>query len=99
MNVARASHPRFDRARHAGETAAPLDWAMTCDRAPQVHAFHDGQLGPVERAAFEAHLAECAACAELLGELRAVSRHISTARLPEMPASSLQHYYQAWVVS
>jgi anti-sigma factor RsiW len=71
---------------------------MTCDRETQVHAYHDRQLGPVGRQDLEDHLAECAACAQLLAELRAVSRLVSTATLPDVSAASADHYYAAWNV-
>lgn len=73
---------------------------MTCDRTAQVHAFHDGQLGPAARESFEAHLADCAACAQLLGEVRAVSRLIASTSLPEVPGdTSITRYYAAWDAS
>ena len=43
----------------------------------------DGDLGPGERAALEAHLAECPECARTLAELRAVVQEAG--ELPEMP--------------
>ena len=72
---------------------------MTCDRTAQVHAYHDGQLGPAARGEFESHLAACAACAQLLDELRSISRLISAAPLPDVPLTSNEHYYEAWHVS
>ena len=72
---------------------------MTCDRTAQVHAYHDGQLGPAGRADFEDHLAGCDACAQLLGELRGVSRLVSTAPLPRVSGARAQRYYSAWDVS
>src|SRR5688572_1509693 len=71
---------------------------MTCDRTEQVHAYHDGQLGSAARAEFEQHLAGCAGCAQLLGELRSISRLIATAPLPDVPFAN-ERYYEAWHVS
>lgn len=74
---------------------------MTCDREPQVHAYHDRQLGPAAREAFELHLTECAACGALLADLRAVSRMIASAPLPDVPAGGVdvRRYYAAWDAS
>jgi anti-sigma factor RsiW len=72
---------------------------VTCDRQAQVHAYHDRQLGPSARESFEAHLAECADCAQLLGEVRAVSRLIASASLPEVSNASISRYYAAWNAS
>lgn len=72
---------------------------MTCDREAQVHAYHDRQLGPAAREAFEAHVAECGACAQLLNEVRAVSRLVASTPLPDVPADSVTRYYGAWDAS
>jgi anti-sigma factor RsiW len=72
---------------------------MACDRAEQVHAYHDRELAPAARVAFEAHLADCAECARSLDDLRAVSRQIKSAPLAEITGSSLAHYYRAWHLS
>src|SRR3954463_16630550 len=71
---------------------------MTCDHDAQVHAYHDGRLGPIERAALEAHLADCPACAQLLDDLRGVSRLIAAAPLPDV-AVSRDRYYVAWHIA
>jgi anti-sigma factor RsiW len=72
---------------------------MTCDREAQVHAYHDRQLGPAAREAFEAHLAECAPCGELLADLRAVSRLVASTPLPEVSHVPVDRYYAAWGAS
>jgi anti-sigma factor RsiW len=72
---------------------------MSCDREAQVHAYHDRQLGPAAREAFEAHLASCPDCAGLLAELRAVSRLILAAPMPATDDLAAQRYYAAWDVS
>ena len=71
---------------------------MTCDRTEQVHAYHDGQLGPAARGEFERHVAGCADCAQLLGDLRSISRLIATAPLPDVRVAN-DRYYKAWHVS
>jgi anti-sigma factor RsiW len=68
---------------------------MSCDRFSQVHAYHDGQLGPAEKATLESHFAECAECAELLRELRGVTRLIAAGSLPDVTTPT-SRYYQAW---
>ena len=69
---------------------------MSCDRAAQVHAYHDRQLGPAAREAFELHLESCSECAALLGELRAISRRIAAAPLPPVNAQLNDRLYAAW---
>src|SRR5580765_2312021 len=59
---------------------------MRCDRNNLLDAYHDGALGAPERAAFEAHLAECGECRRALDDLERISRMLSGAALPEMPA-------------
>lgn len=42
-----------------------------------LHAYLDGELTPADRAALEAHIAQCAACRERLGEERALRERAS----------------------
>lgn len=73
---------------------------MSCDRAAQVHAYHDRQLGPAAREAFELHLEQCADCAALHGELRAISRAIADAPLPMVASAQInERLYDAWYVA
>ena len=69
---------------------------MSCDRAAQVHAYHDRQLGPAAREAFELHLESCADCAAMLSDLRAISRRIAEAPLPPVNAQLNDRLYAAW---
>ena len=57
---------------------------MTCDKAAQIHAYHDGELPPAERIAIDAHLNGCASCAELLADLRRVSERVATAPMANL---------------
>ena len=72
---------------------------MTCDKVAQVQAYYDGELDAPAKAALEAHLESCAACSDLLAELRGMSLMIAQAPLPGMPLSSLSRYYGAWEFS
>lgn len=45
---------------------------MTTHWTERLSEFHDGELSPVDHAACEAHLAECAACREVLQDLQLV---------------------------
>ena len=73
---------------------------MNCDRAAQVHAYHDRQLGPAAREAFELHLEQCAECVALLGELRAISRAVADAPLPIVAMAQInERLYDAWYVA
>src|SRR4051812_24073209 len=71
---------------------------MSCDRLAQVHAYHDGELtDAAARAAAEAHLALCEPCAELLAELRSLSRLLSEVPLPEEANTApMSRYYGAF---
>ncbi len=48
---------------------------MMCER---LAAYLEGDLAPAEQAAAELHLAECAACAEVLAELRPIASEAAT---------------------
>src|SRR4051812_18269813 len=58
---------------------------MTCERAAQVHAYHDGECSPEVRVAIESHLADCEECTALLGDLRRMSQVVARAPLAAMP--------------
>ena len=72
---------------------------MSCDRAAQVHAYHDRQLGPAAREVMALHLERCSECATLLGELRAISQAIADAPLPVASEQINQRLYDAWYVA
>jgi anti-sigma factor RsiW len=61
-----------------------------------IHAYHDGELSPAQVAAADAHLRDCAACAELLGELRQVSQLVAAAPMVDMPPAAMKRMQQAW---
>jgi len=68
---------------------------MNC-QSEQIHAYHDGELSPSDRAAVEAHLSECADCRELLADLRSVAQLVATAPMVEMPPQAMKRMQQAW---
>jgi anti-sigma factor RsiW len=72
---------------------------MRCDDVQLLHAYHDGQLAPAARADVETHLQNCAECAALLEELRAVSRLVREAPLPEVGKVDASRLYEAWAAS
>ena len=59
----------------------------SCERDVQVGPYHDGELSDADRAAFEAHLAGCPACARHLAGLRGLSRRLEPARELALPES------------
>lgn len=69
---------------------------MTCPQESQVHAYHDTELSPARRLAVESHLAECGACAALLGDMRDISRRVAAAPLPAVSAIPFDRYYDVW---
>jgi anti-sigma factor RsiW len=69
---------------------------MTCEKAAEVHAYHDGELDPSRGGALEAHLLGCADCRDLLEELRGLTRMLNDAELPAMPDAALARLEGAW---
>ena len=69
---------------------------MSCDRSAEVHAYYDGEMPRQQRATFEAHLADCADCRQVLAELRKVSELIAAAPLAEMSPMALARLQQSW---
>ena len=69
---------------------------MTCDRAAQVHAYHDEALAASERAALEAHLESCADCQSLLADLRGLSNLIASAPLAAMSPEAMARLGKSW---
>ena len=60
-----------------------------CEYQVKVHAYHDGELPPLERQWVEVHLKTCPACARELEDLRRLSGLFASARLPELSPSAL----------
>ena len=69
---------------------------MTCDRAAQVHAYHDDALAASERAALESHLESCADCRSLLSDLRSLSNLIASAPLTAMSPEAMSRLNNTW---
>jgi TolA-binding protein len=59
-----------------------------CPQSTLFEAFHDGRLGPQERASAERHLASCAVCTALADDL---GRIRDVVRAPIPPATPLEH--------
>src|ERR1700743_211642 len=51
----------------------------TCSYGPTVDAYHDGELSPAERIAFEKHLAECPPCQADLAQTRMLAAVLAAA--------------------
>lgn len=66
----------------------------SCEQTRQVNAYHDGELSPEDARPFEAHLAQCAACARELERLRGVSRFLAGARMPGVPAEVIERLHE-----
>jgi len=69
---------------------------MTCEKAAEVHSYHDGELDEFRGRALEAHLSECAACRELLDELRGLSGLFNNATVPQMSDAAMVRLEGAW---
>ena len=69
-----------------------------CEYQVKVHAYHDGELPPVDRQRVELHLRGCPACARELERLRRMSALFASARLPELSPAALQRLHRGRVV-
>jgi anti-sigma factor RsiW len=69
---------------------------MTCEKAAQIHAYHDDALSAADRSAVEAHLATCAECKSLLVDLQKLSGMFATVELPAMPPRAVNRMYGSW---
>lgn len=69
---------------------------MTCDKAAQLHAYHDGELDVSRAQMLEAHLEECAECSRLLADLRRLSASLAAAPFPAMPDRAMSRFYGSW---
>ena len=61
-----------------------------------IHAYHDGELSPQQRADVEAHLNDCDDCRELLADLRRISQLVAAAPMAEVTAQAMKRMQQAW---
>lgn len=59
---------------------------MTCERSPEIHRYHDGELTTDQRCSTEDHLRQCPDCRRLLADLRDLSLLLRRAELVPMPA-------------
>lgn len=82
---------------HVLEPPAQKD-VMTCPELPELHAYHDRELPPEERAAVEAHVESCDPCSSFLSDLRDISRRIAAAPLPEV-VLPFERLYDTWHVA
>jgi anti-sigma factor RsiW len=55
-----------------------------CEFDEKIAAYHDGELDAQERAAVEAHLAQCAGCRQSLDQLRAMSGLLVSVEQPRL---------------
>jgi len=69
---------------------------MTCHRASQIHAYHDGELDATRRAVVEAHLERCAECRRLLDELQELAGLIGDAEVAEPSFQTMARFEGAW---
>jgi anti-sigma factor RsiW len=69
---------------------------MTCHRASQIHAYHDGELDATRRAVVEAHLERCAECRRLLDELQELAALIGEAGVGEASGEAMARFEGAW---
>jgi len=59
---------------------------MMCERSPEIHRYHDGELAAEQRSSIEDHLPQCPHCRKLLTDLRSLSLLFGRAGLVPMPA-------------
>ena len=69
-----------------------------CEHQVKIHAYHDGELPPLEQQWVEVHLRACPACARELDGLRRMSELFASARLPELSPAALQRLHRGKVL-
>lgn len=62
---------------------------MNCTETHQAQRYHDDELSPIDRHAFEAHLDGCVECRERLDDLRAISRLVHDSPRQPLPDTTL----------
>src|SRR3954471_10440752 len=74
--------------------SGPADWTETAARhervTPLLGAYADDEINAEVRRAVEAHLSECAECAQELRVQLAVGNRLGTEHLAEEPSASLE---------
>ena len=60
-----------------------------CRNTRRISAWHDGELPPAEAQELAQHMAECPACRHELERLQGLSKWLSSAPGPEIPAGAL----------
>jgi anti-sigma factor RsiW len=68
-----------------------------CEYQVKVHAYHDGELPPLERQGVEVHLRACPTCARELDGLRRMSELFASARLPELSPAAFHRLHRGKV--
>jgi anti-sigma factor RsiW len=68
---------------------------MECKYRERLSAFHDGELPEAAARELERHVAECAACAAELAEMRELSRSFADLGREDMTPSGLARAHQA----
>ena len=70
---------------------------MACEQLQNAERYHDSELSPAERTAFESHVATCAECRELLAALGALSHSLrAVAMTTQEPESMQDRIFDAW---
>jgi anti-sigma factor RsiW len=73
---------------------------MTCRRVTElITDYLEGALGPKQRAAFEAHLAQCDGCTAYVEQMRATigaAREVDVASLPDELQDQLVELYRRY---
>ena len=69
-----------------------------CEYQVKIHAYHDGELPPLERQSVEVHLRACPACARELASLRRMSELFASARLPELSPAALHRLHRGKIL-
>jgi predicted anti-sigma-YlaC factor YlaD len=70
--------------------------SMECHETPQIEAYHDGELSPIERVRIETHLRECEACRRVLEQLQRLSSLVADSPVAAMPPEAMGRLAGAW---
>lgn len=72
---------------------------MMCEKAAQVHAYHDNELDATHRRMVELHLERCEECRQLLWELKELAALISESPKAEASEQAMARFEGAWNVA
>ena len=65
-----------------------------CKYTPRMSAFRDSEMAEEERRQLQKHIRHCTECARELERLRAISRFLAAAEVPQLAPAALQRFHR-----